>query len=130
MSLAPLLAAPAVVQIHTATALLALTLGTIVMLMPKGTMQHVLSGRIWAALMLVVAGSSFGITSLFPGHFSPIHILSLITLISVPMAILARRNSNMPLHIGNMIGTYAGLLLAGLFTLMPGRILGAVAFGW
>jgi len=129
VSLAPILNAPAVVQMHLAGALLALLIGVSVMLMKKGTTAHVLMGRVWAGLMIFVALSSFWIINPARGHFSPIHLLSVATLISVPRAIIAKRQGKIKLHATVMISVFAGLVIAGAFTLLPARILGKAVFG-
>jgi len=130
MNMTPLLTASAAIQIHLVLALVALVLGAIVLFIKKGTSRHKTIGRIWSVAMYGTALSSLGVTSLFPGHFSPIHILSLITLATLPFAILARRRGDIKGHARIMIGNYSGLLIAGLFTLIPGRLLGHVLFGW
>jgi len=130
MNLIPLLTASAPIQIHLALALLALGLGTTVLMLKKGTAQHKTIGMIWSMVMYGTALSSFAVTSLLPGHFSPIHILSLVTLATLPLAILARRRGDIKGHARIMIANYAGLLIAGLFTLILGRLLGQVVFGW
>ena len=127
MTLTPLLNAPAAVQFHAAAALLALGLGVYVLATPKGTPRHRMAGSVWAAVMMAVALSSFAITR--SGHFSAIHILSVVTLIAIPRAIWSRRTGRIRGHAIGMIATFAGLLIAGAFTLAPGRIMHAVAFG-
>jgi uncharacterized membrane protein len=126
VTLAPLLAAPPVIQFHAAVAALALTSGTIVLVLRKGTPKHLVFGRMFAVAMLATAISSLWITGLWPGHYSPIHILSIVTLTTVPIAILARRRGNIRAHATGMILNYVGLLIAGAFTLAPGRIMHAV----
>ncbi|MFT2110997.1 DUF2306 domain-containing protein [Marinomonas sp. 2405UD68-3] len=60
-------------------------------------------------------------------HFGPVHILSLLVLYSVPSAYFAAQKGNIALHKKTMIGLYVGgLLIAGSFALMPGRLL----HGW
>jgi uncharacterized membrane protein len=129
VTLAPLLAAPAVVQVHAAAAVLALTIGASVLLLRKGTLAHKRLGATWALLMLVTAATSFAITSIIPGHFSPIHILSIVTLVAIPYAIWQRRRGNIKAHATAMILTFAGLFIAGIFTLVPGRLMHKVFFG-
>jgi len=123
MNLAAFSQASAVIQAHTIAALVALAVGAGVLLARKGTMPHVWFGRIWVALMLVVALSSFWIQSLWPGRFSLIHILSILTLASLPYAIWMRRRGNIAGHKRAMIGTFLGLLIAGGFTFLPGRLM-------
>jgi uncharacterized membrane protein len=130
MNLAPFFVAPAVVQMHAAGAFLALATGSAVLFMRKGTTTHRISGQVWAALMVFVALTSFAITGTRPpGHFSAIHILSVITLISIPAAILYRRKGNIRRHAIIMVSTFLGLFIAGGFTLIPGRLMNAIVFG-
>lgn len=117
-------------QGHAGAAVLALIIGIAVLFMTKGTALHVALGRIWAALMMGLALASFWITGLNPGHWSWIHLLSLLTLIAIPKAILAKRRGDIRGHALGMTMTFAGLVIAGAFTLVPGRILGAALFGW
>lgn len=81
MTLEPLLNASPAIQIHVATVLPAALLGAHLLLRPKGTPRHRLLGKIWMALMVVTAASTFFIHELnmFFG-FSPIHLLSIATL--------------------------------------------------
>jgi uncharacterized membrane protein len=129
MSLAPILASSAVIQFHVAAAALALGLGSAMIIMRKGTPTHKAIGWIWVGIMFAVALSSFAIKSVFPGHFSPIHILSIITLITMPAAIWFRRQGNIRGHAIAAISNFVGLVIAGAFTLVPGRLLHAVFFG-
>ncbi|WP_020173621.1 DUF2306 domain-containing protein [Methyloferula stellata] len=129
MSLAPILASSAAIQFHLAAAVLALGLGSAVLVMRKGTLAHRWIGWAWIGVMLAVALSSFAITSIWPGHYSPIHILSIITLISLPAAVWLRRRGQIKAHAITMVSTFSGLLIAGVFTLAPGRLLHAAIFG-
>ncbi len=134
MSLGPLLAAPGLMQFHIAAAVLSLISGVAVMATPKGTSAHVGIGRIFAAAMLTTAFTSFGITGIVPGHFSPIHILSIVTLTTLPWAIYQRRLGNIRSHAIGMSLNFVGLIGAGFFALAPGRILGKavapITGGW
>jgi uncharacterized membrane protein len=132
VTLAPLLAAPAVVQIHAFAALSALALGIVQFAAPKGRLPHRRIGWAWVALMALVAASSFGITSASRGHhYSWIHGLSAYVLVLLPLAVLAVRRGNIRRHRSAMAAMFfGGLVIAGAFTLMPGRIMGAVVFGW
>jgi len=131
MTLAPLLAAPAVIQWHAFAALGAFALGAVQLAAPKGTIPHRLFGWIWAALMLTVVISSFFIHQIrLWGPWSPIHLLSLFTLIMLPLAVLRARRHEVTKHRRAMTGLFVGaLVIAGAFTLLPGRIMHAVVFG-
>ena len=123
MTLAPLLAAPPVTQIHAAAAVLALLSGTLVLGLAKGTRTHLALGRVFVVAILATAISSFWITGLGPGRFSPIHILSIVTLATIPLAILARRRGDIKTHAAGMVLNYAGLAIASAFTFAPGRVM-------
>jgi uncharacterized membrane protein len=132
MNPAPLLAAPWLVQLHVAAALAAILLGLVQFVRPKGSGAHRLMGWCWVGLMACVTLSSFGITGVAgPGHFSWIHGLSAFTLLGLATGIFRARRRQIHAHRWSMIGLYLGaLLITGAFTLLPGRIMGRVVFGW
>ena len=131
MTLAPLLRADPVIQLHAFAAMGAFLLGAIQLSAPKGTLPHRTIGWIFVALMAAVSISSFWIHQLrIFGPFSPIHLLSIFTLAVLPVAVLAARRHNVLRHRRAMLGIFLGaLVVAGLFTLLPGRIMHAVVFG-
>ena len=116
-------------QLHIAAALGALALGTAVLFLRKGTRTHRRIGWFWVGAMLAVAITSFWITGLRPGQFSPIHLLSILTLATLPYAIWARRVGRIGSHRAAMMTLYVSLVTAGAFTLIPNRLLGRVVFG-
>src|SRR5436190_21462722 len=131
MTLAPLLAAPAVIQLHAFAALAAFALGAVQLSAPKGTIPHRVFGWVWAGLMLVVVLSSFFIHTIrLWGPWTPIHLLSIFTLIMLPLAVLRARRHQVERHRRAMTRLFAGaLVIAGVFTLLPGRIMHEVVFG-
>jgi uncharacterized membrane protein len=131
MTLEPLLQASPAIQIHAFAAMTAFALGVVQLSAPKGTLPHRTLGWIWIALMLVVSISAFFIHQLrMWGEWSPIYLLAIYTLIMLPVAVLAARRHQVPRHRRAMIGLFVGaLVIAGLFTLWPGRIMYAVVFG-
>ena len=131
MTLAPLLAAPVMVQAHAYAALAALALGLVQLARPKGGAGHRLLGRAWVALMAGVAASSFAITGVGgPGHWSWIHLLSGWTLLMLSLGVIAARSGRIAAHRNCMLALFFGaLVITGAFTLLPGRIMGAVVFG-
>lgn len=131
MTLAPLLSAPLVIQVHAFAAFGALVLGIVQIAAPKGTLPHRTIGWIWVVLMAIVAASSFWIHEIRQlGGFSLIHLLSIYVLGSLPLAVLAARRHRVRAHSLTMVGMFiGGLVIAGLFTLLPGRIMGRVLFG-
>jgi uncharacterized membrane protein len=131
MTLQPLLDAGVAIQLHAFTAMGAFALGLVQLAAPKGTLPHRAVGWTWVALMMVVAASSFWIHDLRVwGPWSPIHLLSVFTLAMLPMAVLHARRHDVTRHRNAMIAMFAGaLVIAGLFTFYPGRIMYRVAFG-
>jgi uncharacterized membrane protein len=97
----------------------------------KGTASHRALGYVWAGLMVVVATSSFWIHELrLWGPWSPIHVLSIFTLAMLPLGLWHARSHNVRGHKLTMLGLFGGaLVVAGLFTLVPGRLIHRVVFG-
>ena len=81
--------------------------------------------------MVTVAASSFWIHDLRVwGRWSPIHLLSIFTLTMVPLGVWHAHRHAVQRHRFTMIGIFSGaLVIAGLFTLAPGRIMYKVVFG-
>jgi uncharacterized membrane protein len=131
MSLAPLLDASPSIQVHAFAAIAAFALGLFQLSAPKGTLPHRTFGWLWVTLMLIVCISSFWVHELRTwGDWSPIHLLSIFTLIMVPLAVLHARRHEVLRHRKAMVGIFTGaLVVAGLFTFWPGRIMHAVLFG-
>ncbi len=109
----------------------AFVLGAVQLAAPKGTLPHRTLGWTWVALMAIVAISSFWIHQLrLLGPFSPIHLLSIFTLGVLPFAVWKARRHEVGAHRRSMIMLFSGaLVVAGLFTLLPGRIMHQVVFG-
>jgi uncharacterized membrane protein len=131
MTLEPLATAPFAIQIHVLAAFLAFGLGGIVLFRRKGDRLHRIGGRAWAGLMLVVLISSFFIHTIrLWGPWSPIHLVSAGTLVSLAYGVSMARLKRITDHRRTMQQTYVGaLVLAGFFTFMPGRIMFEVFFG-
>jgi uncharacterized membrane protein len=131
MTLEPLANAPFAVQLHVAAAIGAFTLGLVQLAGLKGTTRHRALGWSWVMMMMVVATTSFWIRDIKSlGGWSPIHLLSIATLALVPLAVLAARRGNIRRHRLAMMSLFTGaLIVAGLFTLLPGRIMAKVVFG-
>ena len=129
MNLAPVLAAPPLTQAHLALTLVALLAGTCAILAPKGAGLHRPAGAIFAVAIMLAAATSLGITGLNPGHFTAVHLLSILTLVNAPLALLARRRGNIRAHALGMSLNFAGLVIAGAFAFAPPRVLHAVLFG-
>jgi uncharacterized membrane protein len=131
MSLAPLLDAAPAIPLHAFAAMAAFALGLVQFAAPKGTLPHRTVGWIWVALMATVAVSSFWIHQMgMLGPFGPIHLLSIFVLVMLPLAVWKARHHQVGTHRRIMTYMFLGaLVIAGLFTLVPGRIMHAVVFG-
>ena len=119
------------IPLHALAALLAVVLGGMQLAMKKGTRLHKALGWIWTGLMAIVAITSFFIHEIkLWGQYSPIHLLSLWTLLSLGLGIYFARIGKIKNHQKTMVALYGfGLILAGLFTLMPGRVMHQIIFG-
>jgi uncharacterized membrane protein len=131
MTLAPLLDASPAIQLHAFAAMTAFVLGVVQLSAPKGTLPHRTVGWIWVALMLAVSISAFWIHQLrLWGPWSPIHLLAIFTLVMLPLGVWYAHRHAVERHRWTMIGIFAGaLVIAGVFTFVPGRIMYQVAFG-
>lgn len=135
MTLLPLLAAPPAVQIHVATVVPAFFIGTwLIFFSAKGARNHRAAGYVYLTLMTVTAITALFIHQLpaldiFHG-FGPIHLFSFVTLLGVFGALRGAWTHNIRLHRGAMLGVYiGGILIAGTFAFLPGRIMHATVFG-
>ncbi|AXQ27961.1 DUF2306 domain-containing protein [Solimonas sp. K1W22B-7] len=122
------------IYFHLVTVMPALVIGTYILLKPKGTPSHRLLGKWYMSLLIVTALASFFMQAqvgprLF-NHFGYIHLVSVLTLYSVPMAYYTARKRNVKRHKRLMVLTYIGaVVIAGLFALFtPGRVLYSVLF--
>ena len=131
MSLAPLLQAAPAIQLHAFAAMAAFALGLVQLAAPKGTLPHRAVGWVWVTLMGVVSISAFFIHELrLWGQWSPIHLLAIFTLATLPIAVMHAHRHAAERHRRAMLAIFLGaLVIAGLFTFLPGRIMYAVVFG-
>ena len=128
MNLALISEATSTIFIHLIFALLAIVMGAIQLVCKKGTTLHKVLGYAWVTAMTVICLSSFGIRTIMPDGifygFSPIHLLSIWVLFQLGRGIYFARKHEVARHRKCMVYTYfGGLLIAGVFTLMPGRFL-------
>ncbi len=129
--LTALAAWPLVIQVHAGAAVLALLLGPFAIWRKRKDVWHRLAGMIWIVLMLVVATSAWFIHGWqLIGPFSPIHLFSLLTYYSIFQALRHVRAGRYRQHGAALRGLYLQALgLAGLFTLLPGRMMHQLIFG-
>lgn len=123
-----LLQAHPLVFFHLITAFAALLIGTGVMLRRKGTGNHRAWG--WAFVLLMgctAVASGFIRDYRLPNlaGFTPIHFFTVFVLVNLPRGIWYIRNGNVVGHRKTMRGLFiGGCVVAGIFTLLPGRFLG------
>ncbi|URQ68163.1 DUF2306 domain-containing protein [SAR86 cluster bacterium] len=126
-----------IINVHATLALLAVPLGLYIFLTKKGTKQHKMLGRIWVTFLIIVSLTAIFIQTINPGQYSWIHLLIPFTLVSLIYSIWNIKKYKKTKierykysHMYSMIGVYVGaLLIAGAFTLMPGRFFHHLLFG-
>ena len=113
---------------HLVTALSALLIGAVVMLRRKGNGSHRAWGWAWVLLMGSTAiASAFIRDDRLPNiaGITPIHAFTALVAINLPRGIWFIRQGNVQAHRKTMRGIYiGGCIVAGVFTLLPGRFLG------
>jgi uncharacterized membrane protein len=125
-----LAAQPLAIKLHVAAALSALGIGIVQLSGVKGTGLHRVMGWSWVTAMATAAISSLFIRELNHGSFSFIHLISGWVIIALPIALWAARTARIRLHGRLMAGLFVGgLLIAGLLTFIPGRLMWRLFFG-
>jgi uncharacterized membrane protein len=113
---------------HVAIALAALVIGAVLLKGHKGTVAHRVGGWLWVLCMATVAVVSLAIYG--PNGFSWIHGLSVFTLFMLASGVLSARAHRVRQHRLTMTSIYFGaLVITGLFTLMPSRLIGGALWG-
>jgi uncharacterized membrane protein len=121
---------PGVLWLHLATMMATLALTPAILWMPRGTRRHRQLGYVWVTALALTAIDSFAIRMSRPGHFSMIHILSVVVLVALPLLVTTARAHNHQRHRRVVRGLVIGALLtAGFFTFPFHRLLGAWLFG-
>lgn len=119
---------------HLSTVIPCFVIGTILLIIKKGTPFHIYAGRIYMTLMLLTAVITLFMPAQvgpkFLNHFGYIHSFSFLTLYSVPTAYIAIKKGDIRTHKRKMILLYFGaVIIAGGFTFYPGRYLYELFFG-
>lgn len=138
VDLQPILNAPAAVQLHFVTVVPAFFLGAWQLLASrKGSASHRLIGKIYLGLMSVTAVAAFFIPSfssfslgIGPLRLGLIHLFIPLTVNGIWQTRRALRAGNIAAHKASMRGLYiGGLIIAGLLTFLPGRVMYRMFFG-
>lgn len=107
------------IAVHASAALMGLLLGGYQLIRRvKGDRVHRVIGWIWVIALLFVSTSSFAIREIRHGRLSLLHVLSVVTLVSLIIGVVAIRRGNVRRHRSAMRGSWFGLI---------GAFLGAVA---
>lgn len=123
--------------IHTTFALSALALGPVALWTRLGSRVrprwHRAAGYAWVTCMAGAALSALFIrsTSVWSlGGWSPIHLLIVLTLFMLVRAFVYLHQGHTQGHRQTMQGLYLyACIVTGLFTLLPGRLLGQLVWG-
>jgi uncharacterized membrane protein len=126
-----------IIAIHMTAALGALATGPVALWARKGARQHPrlhrAFGYAWVTLMVATAVSAIFIRdSRLPNvaGFTPIHLLIPVTLAGLFGAFWFLAKGNIAAHRNTMQRLYFGAcVVAGAFTLLPGRYLGQLVWG-
>ena len=126
-----------IIYVHAALALLAIPLGLYIFIIKKGTMNHRILGRTWVTVLIIVSLTAVFIKTINSGQYSLIHLLIPYTIGSLIYSIWNIKKFKKTKierykikHMHSMIGVYIGaLLIAGAFTLIPGRFFHEIIFG-
>ncbi len=106
------------ISLHIYTSILAIVSGLIVLLSTKGTLVHLIVGRIYALAMVTLAVASFGIYEV-TGSFYIFHAISIQSLIFVIAAVVIARFMRTTLsnwqawHGRFMVYSYITLIVTG-----------------
>jgi uncharacterized membrane protein len=121
---------PATLWLHLGTLFVALLLTPVLLLRRRGDGLHRKLGWIWASAMMATALASLWVRMIAHGHFSLIHLLSVLVLVTVPLLVWRARSHNVPAHRSSVRGIVTGaIVVAGFFTFPFDRLLGHWLFG-
>ena len=122
--------APLQVKIHLCAVLMAIGLGIFQLAGLKGSRLHRFFGWSWVIFMLTAAVSSLIIYDPRIGLLNPLYGFSIWTLFAAPMIVFYARRHNVEAHSKYARGLFlGGLLVAGAFALLPGRLMWQLFFG-
>ena len=132
MTLEPIFTAPAEIRIHVIFAIVALLAGPLALFRKRRDRVHKLSGFTWVIGITGLAVSGLFISSEITviGHFGPIHLLCGLALWGVGDGLYSVWKGDIMRHRTAMRSVWFGAMgLAGLLTLLPGRLINRMIFG-
>ena len=121
---------PVALLIHLLAFSLAVPLGVVMMVSPKGQPFHRAAGWIWTGLVLVGASALLWRT-LVDGHpWGPLHLLLIWVLPLLTIGLwFARRHRRQAHSVTMMWLFYGSILFPGALTFLPGRLMWRLFFG-
>jgi uncharacterized membrane protein len=131
MTFALFLASPPTIQAHAFFVIFAIVLGAIQFALQKAVLWSQSVGWTFTFVMMLAAGTSFFIHAVNAcGPWSPIRLLSILTLSTAPLAVGRAHQGDVVRHPAGMIliDTLA-LIVAAVFKLCPRRIVHRILFG-
>ena len=121
---------PPFVLAHFATIVVAVSLTPLMLLRRRGDRFHRRLGWVWVSAMFLTALFTFGIRGLNAPALSLIHLLSVWTLIQLPLIAWYARTHRVDRHRRAVRGMVTGaLIIAGVFTFPVERLMGHWLFG-
>lgn len=125
-----ILKAPLSVQLHVYGIAVAFFSGITIFLLPKGTGFHRTLGWTFVGAMIIVAATSIMMIWELRTGITFLHIFTVITAVSLYSGLTAIRRGDVRGHANSMIGLFGGgLIVAGAFAFIPGRLMWRVFFG-
>lgn len=122
--------APMIIQIHALSAFAALGVGAVQFLAPKGTLPHRTMGMVFVLLMSLTASTAIFIRQINDGNFSPIHVFVPLTFFGLIGLTYHAMKGQFRSHRRSVMGLYFGaLIIPGVFTFLPGRLMWEVVAG-
>lgn len=114
-----------IIFVHAIAATVALCLGPVWILRRKNPQKWTIAILyVWIVLMSIVSISSYWIRHINDGSFSFIHILSVVTVLSICESLyFLYKQKTFFLWTKPLVSAYIGLVLAGIGTLLPGRLI-------
>lgn len=123
-----------IIFVHLLIILPCIILGTYLIFAKKGSIFHKQAGKVYMILMFLTGILTLFIPAQvgmqFLGHFGFLHLLSLLTIWTVPVAWFAIKRGDVKKHKSAMIKLYiGGIIIAGGFAILAeGRYLHQLLF--
>lgn len=119
-----------VVIVHTLFAFAALIVGVVMFARKKGTPSHKMIGKVFVVFMAMTALSALFITGLNGKYWSFIHLFVPLSFYAIWELFHYVRKGDIKKHEKAVKGLFFGaLLIPGIISFMPGRLMWHVVFG-